>query len=150
MRLELPYPISANRYWTQFYNPKLKHVQQGPSNEAKQYQREVGWLAKQAGIRRPLAGRLEFRYWLIPHCPKDAAERATKNPQDWDMGVECIDLDNASKVLIDALKGIAYEDDKQIHRIVAERAEPGRKAVIVEIEPWRPTWLRQPALFDAA
>lgn len=149
IRLELPYPVSANRYWKSFYNPRTKHVQMGPSHEAKAYKREVAWLAKAAGVRAPLECRIEVRYWLVPHCPQDAAKRAVRNPNDWDMSVECIDLDNAQKVLMDSLKGIVFADDKLVHRIVAERGEPGRKGLIVEIEPWSPDWLRQDGLFAA-
>ncbi|MFX7793104.1 RusA family crossover junction endodeoxyribonuclease, partial [Acinetobacter baumannii] len=42
----------------------------------------------------------------------------------WDDTVRCIDLDNAKKVLLDALKGVAIEDDQWVRRIVAERMEP--------------------------
>ena len=33
----------------------------------------------------------------------------------------CMDLDNALKVSIDALKGIAYADDSQVRKITAQR-----------------------------
>ena len=150
IRLILPYPVSANRYWRQFWNPQTKHVMQGPSQEAQAYKREVAWIAKQAGIRAPLTCCVEVRYWLVPHAPQDAAKRAKLDPTGWHMSVQCLDLDNAQKVLMDSLKGVVFEDDKLVHRIVAERAEPGEKGLYVEVEPFTPRWLRQPALFANA
>lgn len=45
-----------------------------------------------------------------------------------------MDLDNALKVTIDAMNGVAYEDDKKIRRIVAERGAPVQGgALTVEI-----------------
>jgi crossover junction endodeoxyribonuclease RusA len=142
IRLTLPYPVSANRYWRQFFNPRARHVMQGPSTEAQSYKREVASIARQAGIRTPLVGRVEVRYWLVPHAPSDAQKRARLDPDAWDLGVQCLDLDNAQKVLMDSLKGVVFEDDRLVHRIVAERAAPGQKGLIVEIEPFTPSWLR--------
>ena len=55
----------------------------------------------------------------------------------WDDSVRCIDLDNAQKVLLDAFKGVVFEDDKWVRRIVAERAEPDADGarVVVTITP---------------
>lgn len=145
--LRLPYPVSANRYWRSFVPRGHARAIVTLSDEAKAYKREVAWLAKAARVQ-PIAGRIELRYWLIPHCPQDAGKRAQRDPDAWDMSVECLDLDNAAKVLLDALKGLAFEDDSQIHRIVAERAEPGTRGVIVEVAPWSPPWMRSRSLFD--
>lgn len=50
--------------------------------------------------------------------------------------MQCIDLDNAQKVLMDSLKGVVMEDDKWVRRIVAERAEPdGEARLIVTVTP---------------
>ena len=149
IRLELPYPVSANRYWRSFAAKGQTRAVVVLSDEAKAYKREVAWLARAAGVRSPLECRVEVRYWLVPHAPLDTAKRAVRNPDDWDLTVECIDLDNAQKVLMDSLKGVVFADDKLVHRIVAERGEPGKKGLIVEIEPWRPAWLRQDGLFAA-
>ena len=46
------------------------------------------------------------------------------------------DIDNARKVLYDALKGIAFEDDARIFRDSAERMEPdGEARVVVTVAP---------------
>jgi crossover junction endodeoxyribonuclease RusA len=45
--------------------------------------------------------------------------------------VQCLDLDNANKVLLDALKDVAIEDDKWVRRIDSERMEPDGEARVV-------------------
>lgn len=104
--LTLPYPVSANRYWRTVVNKRTLRAMTFVSEEAKSFKSEVGWTAKAQGLRIPLRGPVELIVKLIP-----------KN------GV-CMDLDNALKVTIDALKGIAYADDSQVRRIDAERLDP--------------------------
>lgn len=135
--LTLPWPISANRYWISFYAPKLKRVCVGPTSEAKAYKTEVGWRAKAAGIRQPLAGPIEVTLQLFPHLPKDWAKRAKNDPLWWDLTVMSIDLDNAQKVLWDALKNIAFTDDRMIRKSQAEIAVPdGEARVVITIKPY--------------
>lgn len=132
--LTLPYPISANRYW------QTRVIKVGAqsramtyvSSEAKAFKEQVGWLAKAAGILKPILGRVAISYTLHPHCPQDAQRRMKRDPYTWDDTVQCIDLDNAQKVLLDALKGVAIEDDKWVRRITAERGMPvdGGKLVV--------------------
>jgi crossover junction endodeoxyribonuclease RusA len=105
------------------------------SAEAKAYKNEVAWLAKQAGVLKPISGRVAVSYKLFPNRPQDWAKRAAKDPLGWDDTVQCIDLDNAQKVLMDSLKGVVIEDDKWVRRIVADRAEPdGEGRLVVTIE----------------
>lgn len=131
LTIVLPYPISANRYWISFYAPKLKRVCVGPTKEAKAYKEEVGWRCRAAGIHAPLAGRIAIAYRLYPKRPQDWQARQRKLGDAWQDTVQCIDLDNAQKVLLDALKGIAFEDDAWVRRITAERAEPDGEARLV-------------------
>ncbi len=130
----LPYPVSANRYW------QTRVIRKGTtsmamtyvSTEAKAFKERVGWLAKAAGVRSPIAGRVAIAYTLHPHRPQDWARRAKRDPMAWDDTVQCIDLDNAQKVLLDALKGVAIEDDRWVRSINAQRGEPveGGKLVV--------------------
>jgi crossover junction endodeoxyribonuclease RusA len=114
MKLSLPYPVSSNRYWKSFPGPHGSVVVK-TSNEAEVYKRSVGWLAKKAGLRSPIPGLIELCVTLHPIKPKTlVAGRDLRS----------IDLDNCLKVTIDALNGIAYEDDSKIRRILAERGEP--------------------------
>lgn len=115
VRLELPYPVSANRYWRTIVQGGRAMV--FVSDEAKRYKRDAAWLAREAGVRSPFQGPVELRIRLVP-----------KN------GI-CMDLDNALKVSIDALKGIVYVDDSQVRKITAERTAPnGVGGLIVEVE----------------
>ncbi len=134
IELTLPYPLSANRYWKAITIPG--RTMMAPSKEAKAYKEAVGWAAREAGIRAPIAGRVAIEIRLYPQRPQDWARRARLNPAAWDDDVRCLDLDNANKVLFDALKGVAIEDDKWVRRIVAERMEPdGEARVVVRITP---------------
>ena len=133
--LTLPYPISANRYWaTRVVTPKggrpmaMTYV----TPEAKAYKEQVGWLAKQAGIRQPLPGRVSVHIRLYPHRPLDYAKRMRADPLYWADTVQRLDLDNARKVVNDALKEIVFGDDKCIWRDSGEVMEPdGRPACLV-------------------
>lgn len=127
--LTLPYPISANRYWRPV---KLgTHISIVPTLEARAYREEVALMAKAAGVRKPLEGRIAVQVQLYPQRPRDWAKRAAKDPRTWDDDVRCIDLGNAEKVLSDALNGVAWVDDKQLRRILLERMEPDGPARVV-------------------
>ena len=133
--LTLPYPISANRYWATRTVPAkgarkamaLTYV----TPEAKAYKAEVEALCVAAGVRRPLPGRVRIDVQLYPHRPVDWQARQRKLGAAWDDGVQCLDLDNANKVLLDALKDVAIEDDKRVRRMTSERMEPDGEARVV-------------------
>lgn len=134
VRLILPYPVSANRYWRTFMPRGHRRPVTMLSDEAKAYKAEVLRIAFEAGVVAPIAGRVAVSYVLYPAKPKDAAKRA-KNDAHWDDDVRCIDLDNANKVIFDSLKNVAFQDDKWVRRIYAERAEPdgvARVEVVIE------------------
>lgn len=146
--LTLPYPISANRYWaTRIIKLKgalkptaMTYVTQ----EAKAFKDQVAKLAKAAGTISPMLGRVAVAYTLHPHRPLDAHRRAKRDPVGWEDTVQCIDLDNAQKVLLDSLKGVVFEDDKWVREITAKRGEPvdGGK-LVVTITPIAPAMAAQ-------
>ena len=129
--LVLPYPVSANRYWRTFMPRGFKAPVTTLSDEAKAYKKLVSRAAKLAGVLKPISGRVEIAYTLYPSLPQDYKKRMAKDPAGWDDTVQCIDLDNAQKVLMDSLKGVVMEDDKWVRRIVAERAEPDGEARLI-------------------
>jgi crossover junction endodeoxyribonuclease RusA len=136
--LSLPYPISANRYWRTYMPKGFKAPVTTVSPEAKAYKSLVGWYCKQAGIKTPLQGRVHVDIQLYPKRPQDYARRMKNNPDGWDDDVQCMDLDNARKVLYDALKGIAFNDDKWIFSDSGQRMEPdGEGRVVVTISEIR-------------
>lgn len=138
--LTLPYPISANRYWATRTIPgkgaRKAMAMTYVTPEAKAYKTLVEATCRAAGIRTPLAGRVRIDVQLFPHRPLDWQTRQRKLGAAWDDGVQCLDLDNANKVLLDALKDVAIEDDKWVRQLAAERMEPdGEARVVVRITP---------------
>lgn len=139
IRLTLPWPVSANVYWRSFVPRGSSRAVVTLSDEAKEYKLAVAAAVKSAGITKPIAGRVAVWVRLYPHRPKDWAKRARLNPTGWDDDVRSIDLDNANKVLLDSLKGLAFEDDKWVRRLSSERMEPdGAARVMVAIAAIRP------------
>jgi crossover junction endodeoxyribonuclease RusA len=139
--LTLPYPVSANRYWRTMPIGGKKGARQIMirSKEADAYRECVAWEASRRGIRAPIAGRVAINIRLYPQRPQDWAKRAARAPLSWDDDVRCIDLDNANKVLLDALKGVAIEDDRWVRVLSSERMEPDEKGARVEVRVMRLT-----------
>ena len=140
--LVLPYPPSSNRYWrTRVVTPKGRppFVSTYVSDEAEHFKGDVARRVMLA--RMPKAeGPIEIAYTLFPHRPLDWAARAKRDPNGWQYSVQCIDLDNATKVLVDALKGVLFSDDRWIQRIAGTRAIPDQHParVVVAVRPWCP------------
>lgn len=135
-RLVLPYPVSANRYWRSFVPKGHRRAIVTLSDEAKAYKAEVRKWCLLAGMRQPLEQRVAVEYTLYPKRPQDWARRARKDPDGWADTVQSLDLDNCAKVLLDALKGLAFDDDRRVWEIHARRAEPdGEARVEVVITP---------------
>lgn len=103
----LPYPPSANRY--------VRHTVKGSyrTSEANAYRRQAQLMAMAAGMRQRHFGPVEIRATLHPKLTKKGVASEVR-----------IDLDNCLKVALDALQGIAFENDKQVTRIVLEVGEP--------------------------
>lgn len=135
IRLTLPYPVSANRYWRTVIVGKGPHKRaiMAPTAEAKAYREDVAWRARAIGVQ-PIEGRVALTVRLYPHRPQDWQRRARKAPETWDDTVQCLDLGNCEKVLSDALNGVAWHDDKQHRRIVLERMPPDEHGARVEVE----------------
>lgn len=134
LRITLPYPLSANKYWRPV--PIGKHITIVPTKEAKAYKTEVMWLLRAAGVRSPCPGRVHIHIDLYPKRPQDWQARMRKHGDFWDDTVQSIDIDNARKVLYDAFSGVAIVDDKWIWSDSATRCEPdGEARVVVTIKP---------------
>lgn len=133
--LTLPYPISANRYWRPVRIGA--HITIVPTSEAKAYRKEVAKLCAEQGVTRVLAGRVAVDVLLYPHRPQDWAKRQRIHGATWDDTVQCLDVDNVNKVLLDSLKGVAIDDDKWVRRLATERMEPdgGEARLVVRITP---------------
>lgn len=110
MTITLPPPVSANRYWRNFRGRMVV------SAEAKAYKEQVAWIARAAGVEL-IDGDVSVTMRVYRQAKRG-------------------DLDNTAKVLLDSLNGIAYADDSQIVRIVAERYDDKKNPrVEVEVTP---------------
>lgn len=108
MTLSLPYPVSANRYWRT--NGKTGVYL---SAEAKAYKRQVRAIAIACGVLNPMTGPVEVEALFHARITKDGNESGV-----------VLDLDNVTKVLLDAMNNLVYVDDKQIRRYLVEFAQP--------------------------
>lgn len=113
IRLSLPYPPTANLYWRLMRGRIVK------STEARDYQKRVRWLALAAKVR-PIDGPVVVT--VVAYRPRRVG-----------------DLDNTLKVVIDALKGVAWHDDSQLAEIRATRLEdPADPRLVLTAEPQEP------------
>ena len=101
------YPVSANRYWRNFKGRMVM------SPEAKRYKAAVADSYRMAGGAEYFFGGVSVELRLHPRMTKTGGSSKSR-----------IDLDNCIKVAIDAMNRIAYRDDSQIVRIVAEIGHP--------------------------
>lgn len=104
LKLILPYPPSANRYWRNFRGRMVK------SAEARAYQRTIAAMCR----ANPFIG--DVIVCANVFRPKKQG-----------------DIDNRIKVVLDALEGIAYANDKQIKRVDFERHDTDRNNPRVEV-----------------
>jgi len=150
IRLILPRPLSANKYWRPVRIGQ--HITIVPTKEAKDYRKTVAAIATGLGIVTPLLGRVAIEIDMYPHRPLDFKTRQRKLGPAWDDSVQSIDLDNANKVLLDSLKGIAFEDDVWVRRLVSQRMEPDDEGerVVVRIEQIRVAQPQMALLGEAA
>lgn len=146
--LTLPYPLSANRYWRPV---KLgAHISIVPTTEAKAFRKDIAARCRDQGVHAPLAGRVHIDVKLYPARPQDWQRRMRVDGAAWDDTVRCIDIDNANKVLLDALKDVAIEDDKWVRRLTSERMEPDGEARVVVTITAMPVAQPQADLLGAA
>lgn len=104
--IQLPHPVSANRYWRTFRNRTVR------SAEANQYRKDAQFaflLAKEQKHAGPVRVSIKFH----PRTNKDGSASKTR-----------LDIDNVIKVALDALNGLAYDDDKQVVSVLAELSSP--------------------------
>jgi crossover junction endodeoxyribonuclease RusA len=96
--ITLPYPPSANEYWRSVGRGQVLLSAKARAYKEK-IEADLAWL----GAPRIIGGAILYLDLFRPQCSGD--------------------LDNYLKVTIDALKGIAFEDDKHIAEIHARRFE---------------------------
>lgn len=120
IRLLLPMPPSANRYWRNTNTGS--HV----SREAREYKELV--KNGTSGVEM-LHGRLSLTlvYYGLP---------------------KIADMDNRIKVLVDSLKGIAYVDDASIYHLEAFRSDETLRKQMVGVTVREYTFNGKPATYS--
>lgn len=107
--IEIP---SVNHYWKNDYRHGRTYI----SHQGKEFKEIFRHEAFKVGFK-PIDGNVQVN--LIWHCTKKGRG----------------DLDNKFKVLFDSLKGLAYHDDKQITKIIAEKRQySGFSGLEIEIK----------------
>lgn len=109
--LKLPYPPSANRYWRNFRGRMVV------SDEARRYKTSAAILARMAGVKEMLTETVSVR--IHGYRPRESG-----------------DIDNRLKILLDALSGVAWIDDKQVRQVYMvmdyDKANPRVEIEIIE------------------
>ena len=107
-------PPSVNSYWrSAFKGGKIMHY---VSKEGKAFKSALSLIAR-ANKFKLLQGDVVLKYKLF--CKKQGRK----------------DLDNTLKAIQDALEGIAYENDKQIKKIEAEKiSNAGWDGIEIEVK----------------
>lgn len=100
------YPPSANRYWRVWGGRVVR------STEARNYKTACQIIAKREKVQ-PIAGDVALTIVLHPKITKKGLASKTR-----------LDLDNALKVVIDAMQGVAYANDSQVVSIKADLGCP--------------------------
>lgn len=122
----LPYPPSLNRAYRNFRGRMVK------SSVANSYFEVVAQIARDHGVELH-EGPVSVDVELCPPKPSDWEKRKAKDPKAA-LQVRRIDLDNALKVCLDSLQGLAYNNDKQITALMVRLGEPvpcGAMSVVV-------------------
>jgi crossover junction endodeoxyribonuclease RusA len=121
MTFTLPLPPSANRYWAVWRNRAVL------TPEARAYKRDAGREARLQGVQ-PLLGRVGVRLHIY---------RRQKSG----------DLDNFAKVTLDAMNGVAWNDDGQLVELhLYRRDDAGNPRVEVAIWSVAPAQVQEALL----
>ena len=125
MIINVPYPISTNRY------KGLRVAGKIPlffvTKEGKEFKKICSDLAKEEGdklnLNLPLNIRFDIDITVYPKLPKDWQKREKKDPF-WYLELKTLDVDNCLKVLLDSFNEVVYTDDKKIFSLKIRRGYP--------------------------
>lgn len=115
----LPYPISTNRYWRNYRGKTVR------SKEANEYKEQVAWVNLGTRYHKPISDSVAVVVTLHPKLTaKGLASKIV------------MDLDNCLKVTLDALQGVAYDNDNQVKAISVRYGDAIKNGgVTVKVSP---------------
>lgn len=112
-----PYPISLNAYLRLVDNRSYR------TKEANEYKATFQRLALEAGVLAPIDGFVEVSIVIYPKLTKTAIKLSKKDPLYY-LKIQCLDVDNCLKVLLDSFNKVIYTDDKKIVNLTIKKGVP--------------------------
>lgn len=117
--ITLDYPISTNRIWRSVRGRVVL------SSAAQKWKAQCVVVARAAGIK-PIAGPVAVTLELHPKLTARGAASKTR-----------LDVDAPIKLTLDALQGVAYDNDRQVVHVTARLGPPmPRGGLTVSVSPW--------------
>ena len=112
-----PYPISVNAY------SRIVNNRRYNTKEANEFKQKFQELARETGLIEPLNGFVEVDIIIYPKLTKTAIKLSKKDPLYY-LKIQCLDVDNCLKVLLDSFNKVIYTDDKKIVRLSICKGKP--------------------------
>jgi crossover junction endodeoxyribonuclease RusA len=112
-----PYPVSLNAY-KKIVNNRLYRTK-----EANDFTEKLQELVREAGLYEPFDGFVEVDIIIYPKLTKTAIKLQKKDPLYY-LKIQCLDVDNCLKVLLDSFNKIIYTDDKKIVKLNICKGKP--------------------------
>ena len=112
-----PYPISLNKYLRIINNRNYR------SKEANEFKEKFQLIARNAGITEPMDGYVEVDITIYPKMTKTCTKLAKKDCLYY-LKIQCLDVDNCLKVLLDSFNKVIYTDDKKIVKLSITKGIP--------------------------
>ena len=97
----------------------------------------LAWMQREeSGDIRKLTGAIKAEIWAYFPIPKSASKKKQAQMMQDEIRPITVkkDMDNICKVILDALNGIAYDDDRQIVDLIASKHYSDRPRAEVVLE----------------
>lgn len=105
-------------------------------SETTQYEKMVKMIARATYHHEPIEGAIRVRIQSMYRIPPSASQDRKKRMQLGLILPEVKpDVDNVAKIILDALNGVVYKDDKQVVELITRKFYDTNPRVIVEVEP---------------
>ena len=105
--------------------------------QTRDYETHIKALAHAAMFgKAPADGPLQAEIWIMVAPPSSMSKKKQRMAMEGDLlPTSKPDVDNVSKIVLDALNGIAYLDDKQVTDLIVRRRYAPKDSVLVIISP---------------
>lgn len=118
-----------------FYNKKMGRMQSVTPEQTKSYEDLIRWSYKDAGGEYLGEKTLKVNIRAFYEIPKSFSKKKKELAFAYKLRPTTKpDCDNIIKVVLDALNGVAYYDDKQVLEVSCEKYYNDIGCLVVEIE----------------